>query len=96
MLTMKTSYTGHVRLLKLNCVSRDRSMKGNLLNMTFIQTHSFEGAKFMPTVSFYIQHSKTENFHILIISSNQSFISHMLKFIGPLGGKFDYFSPLGV
>ena len=31
MLSMKTSHTKHVLMLKLKCVSRDRSMSGNLL-----------------------------------------------------------------
>ena len=35
MLTMKTSYISHVLMLKLKCVSRDRSMSGNILKCTF-------------------------------------------------------------
>ena len=33
----------------------------------------------------------TQNFHILIISDNQSFISQILKVVGPLGGKVRFF-----
>ena len=43
----------------------------------------------------YIQHSKLEKFCIFVISNNKSFISQNLKFAGPLGGKFNFFSPSG-
>ena len=33
--TMKTRYISHVLMFKLKCVSRDRSMSGNLLNFLF-------------------------------------------------------------
>ena len=39
--------------------------------------------------------SKLEIFCIIVISSNESFISHNLKVVGPLEGKFDFFSPSG-
>ena len=50
----------------------------------------------MPTVflfqlQLYIQHSKTENFHILVISSNTSFISPIMK----IGDKVRIFHSLG-
>ena len=34
-------------------------------------------------------------FCIFVISNNKSFISQNLKIVGPLGGKFYFFSPLG-
>ena len=34
-------------------------------------------------------------FCIFVISNNNSFISQNLKVVGPLGGKFDFFSPYG-
>ena len=37
--------------------------------------------------------SNTANF-IFVISNNKSLISQNLKIVGPLGGKFDFFSPL--
>ena len=43
----------------------------------------------------YIQHNKLENFCIFVISNNKSLISQNLKVVGPLGGKFDFFSPSG-
>ena len=41
-----------------------------------------------------MQHRKLENFCLFVISSNKSFISKNLKVVGPVGGKFDLFSPL--
>ena len=32
-------------------------------------------------------------FAYFVISNNKSFISQNLKVVGPLGGKFDFFSP---
>ena len=40
-------------------------------------------------------HFELENFCIFVISNNKSFISQNLKVVGPLGGKFDFFSPSG-
>ena len=37
----------------------------------------------------------TANFCIFVIHNNRSFIFQNLKVVGPLGGKFDVFSPLG-
>ena len=48
MLTMKTSYISHVVLLELKCVSRDRSMQGNLLKFNRNQ---------LGTVSAYVMNS---------------------------------------
>ena len=39
--------------------------------------------------------TKLENFCIFVISNNKSFISQNLKVVGPLGGKFDFFSTSG-
>ena len=43
----------------------------------------------------FISNSKTENFCIFVIRNYQSFISQILKVVGPLGEKFEFFSPLG-
>ena len=46
--------------------------------------------------NFYIQQSKLfENLYIFSISNNKSFISQNFKVVGPLGGKFDFFSLSG-
>ena len=34
-------------------------------------------------------------FFIFVVSNTKSFISRKLKVVGPLGGKFDFFNPLG-
>ena len=34
-------------------------------------------------------------FYIFVISNNQSFISQILRVVGPLGEKCEFFSPLG-
>ena len=62
--------------------------------------HSVEVLKSIQNViifylKIYIQHSKLENFCIFVISNNKSFVSQNLKVVGPLGGKFDFFSPSG-
>ena len=44
----------------------------------------------------YAQHSKTDNFYMVLISSNQSFISQILRAIDPSGETFDFLSVLGV
>ena len=41
----------------------------------------------------YIQHSNIQNFCLFAISNNKYFISQNLKVVGPLGGKFNFFSP---
>ena len=43
----------------------------------------------------YIHHNNSGNSYILVISNNQSFISQILKVVGPLGEKLEFFSPLG-
>ena len=37
----------------------------------------------------------SENFCTFVIGNNHSFITQNLKVVGPLGGKFDFFSPSG-
>ena len=44
---------------------------------------------------FHIQQSMTRNFYMIIISTNQSFISQIWRIVGPLGEKLDFLSPLG-
>ena len=39
--------------------------------------------------------AKLKIFTLLVISSNQCFISQLLKVVGPLGEKFDFFISLG-
>ena len=41
-----------------------------------------------------MQNSKSRNFYTLVISNRQSFISHALKVVDPLGEKFDFLSLL--
>ena len=56
--------------------------------------HSVESSKLIQNVIPKFQHSKLKNFCIFVIS-NKSLIYQNLKLVGPLGGKFDFFSPLG-
>ena len=46
-------------------------------------------------ITLFFQLSKPENFCIFAISNAKSFISQNLKVVGPLRGKFDFFSLLG-
>ena len=39
---------------------------------------------------------KPENFFIFVISNNKSFVSQILKVVGPLGEKSDFFSLFGL
>ena len=55
-----------------------------------IHSNSFKRAKLIQT---YIQYNKPENFCILVISNNKSFISQILKVVRPLRGKFDFSVP---
>ena len=45
--------------------------------------------------SFISNIANLKIFTYFVISNNKSFISVNLKAVGPLGGKFDFFSPLG-
>ena len=45
--------------------------------------------------NFISNKAKLEIFYILLINRNQSFISRILKAVGPLEEKFDFFNPLG-
>ena len=53
----------------------------------YIRSNSFRRK-----LKIYIQNRKHENFCIFVTSNNFHFQN--LKVVGPLGGKFDFFSPL--
>ena len=62
-----------------------------------LQIRSDKSSKLIKMLSSFsynfISNRKLENFCIFVISNNKSFISQNLKVAGPLGGKFDFFSP---
>ena len=64
----------------------------------YIHSNSFSQKLIIDTKCYiynyrYFQYSKLENFCIFVISNNKSFISKNMKFVGPLVGKLNLFSP---
>ena len=74
----------------------DLNRNDPLYSFKFIQSEvKIDTKRYHLQLYLYIQHSKLEKFCILVISNNKSFIPQNLKVVGPLGGKFDSFSPSG-
>ena len=77
-------------------LEEDRSLNKNdpLYSFKFIQSKAQNWYNMLSSFSYNFK-SNIANFCIFVISNNESFISQNLKTVGPLGGRFDFFSPSG-